>query len=52
MEREMRQVLAAGASDGGGNILRQLWSLHSRLSKVSPSVARQVLRMPREEDRD
>lgn len=52
LEREMRQVLAAGASDGGGNILRQLWSLNSRLSKVSPSVARQVLRMPREEDRD
>lgn len=50
MEREMRQVLRAGGVDGGWHILRKLWTLNSRLSKVSADVARQVLRMPRGED--
>ncbi len=50
MEREMRQMLRAGGIDGGWHILRKLWTLNSRLSKVSPDVARQVLRLPRRED--
>ena len=52
LERDMRQMLKSGGYDGGWRILRKLWTLHSRLSKVSPGVARKVLRMPREEDRN
>eukprot|EP00986_Skeletonema_menzelii_P013615 scaffold8081_cov83-Skeletonema_menzelii.AAC.2 len=52
LEREMRQVLKSGEGDGGGHILRKLWSLNTRLSKLPPSLARQVLRMPREEERN
>ena len=50
MEREMRQVLRDGESDGG-NILCKLLQLNLRLSKVSEDVARAVLRMPRREVR-
>ncbi len=47
MEREMRQVLKGGQADGG-NILRELLQLNFRLFKVPESVARGVLRMPRD----
>ena len=50
LERNMRKVLKAGGEDGGRHILRELWTLNSRLFKVPADVARKVLRMPREED--
>jgi hypothetical protein len=46
MERNMHEVLGAGESDGG-DILRQLLRLAGRISSVSESVARGLLRMPR-----
>ena len=48
MEREMRQVLRDGQADGG-HILCKLLQLNPRLCKLSESVARAVLRMPRYE---
>ena len=45
MERELRQVLAAGKGDGR-DILRELLRTPSRLASVPEHVARGVLRMP------
>lgn len=45
MGRELREVLAAGGSDGG-HILRKLCLLPRRLASVSESVARGMLHMP------
>lgn len=50
MEREMRQVLKGGQADGG-DILRKLLQLNSRLSQVPENVARGMLRMPRDQVR-
>jgi hypothetical protein len=46
MERNMREVLSTGESDGG-DILRELLRLAGRISSVSESVAQGLLRMPR-----
>jgi hypothetical protein len=46
MDRELREVLGSGEGDGR-NILRQLLRLPGRLSSVSESVARGMIRMPR-----
>jgi hypothetical protein len=47
MERDMRRVLREGQADGG-DILRKLLQLNSRLRKVPKNVARILLQMPRE----
>lgn len=44
MDREMREVLNSGKGDGG-DILRELLRIPGRVSSVSESVARGVLRM-------
>jgi hypothetical protein len=46
MDRELREVLRSGEGDGR-DILRKLLRLPGRLSGVSESVARGMLRMPR-----
>lgn len=51
LERKMREVLRSGESDGG-DILRKLLNLNSRLRTVSKYVARGMLHMPREECRN
>ena len=45
----LRRVLASGESSGG-DLLRQLWRLPQRLSRLSESLARGVLHMPRPRD--
>ncbi len=44
MDREMREVLNSGKGDGG-DILRELLRIPGRVSSVSESVERGVLRM-------
>jgi hypothetical protein len=50
MEREMQCLLRSGEADGR-DLLRKLLKLVPRLCSMSKDVARQVLHMPREEER-
>ena len=48
----MQGLIRSGESDGGDLLLlRKLLKLNSRLRSLSKDVARQVLHMPREEER-
>lgn len=49
---EMQRLIRSGESDGGDLLLlRKLLKLNSRLRSLSKDVARQVLHIPREEER-